>query len=320
MSLIVNNLIIKNTYRINKGEFSVKSGYWIVGNNFNFLENNLYFDEEYLEQDPSLTTFYNDFLKASIVKAYSLPLKYQKSLEKFHKIVSVMILLEEKPINYLKKLACGVFIIRAFEIVKKIWNIKDYDCKLMLEFDTELGKIENIIERMASNAGLKIYISASTKMLRSPKQTVVNMVRYEDLRHEYQTDPVTVFDDRKIFIKKYYNCHGIGRSQFKMTKKIYFDNVKNVNIFGRILGPSGSTLREIEKLTNSVIHIQGSKGVPFVNKIFDYPFETDEDTHKYVREPLHLLIEVKDDSEVSCYRNLQQIRKKILNLLSLEKF
>ncbi|CEF59669.1 Hypothetical protein SRAE_X000141500 [Strongyloides ratti] len=316
---IINNLVKENTFGIKKSELSVKAGYWTKSDNFNFLENNIYFDEDHLEQDPSLTTFYNDFLKASIVKAYFLPLIYQKSLEKFHKIVSVMILLEEKPINYLKKLACGVYIIRAFEIVKKIWNIKDYDYNLMSEFDAELKKIENIIDNMASNVGLKIHISTSTKILRSPKQTIVNMERYEDLRHESQTDLVTVYDDRKILIKKCYNCHGIGKPQFKMTKKIYFDNVKNVNIFGRILGPSGNTLRKIERLTHSVIHIRGSKCVSFANKIYDYPFETDEDTHKYVREPLHLLIEVKSDSEVNCYRNVQKIKRKILKLLDLEK-
>ncbi|CEF59838.1 Hypothetical protein SRAE_X000158200 [Strongyloides ratti] len=318
ISSIINNSNSESTFGINEDELSVRTGYWIGYENYNCVENNIYVDEEHLEHDPSLTTFYNDFMKMSIIKAYGLPILHQRPLERFHKIVSAMILLEKKPINYLTKLTGGVLIIKAYEIIKKIWDVESCDEISIKKFDIQIKEIEVIFDKMAYNAGFKKFVETSTKILCSPQRTIVNMVRYQDLCPIFYTDPVVVYDGENISIKKTYNCLKRGGFQFKMTKKIYFDNVSNVNIFGRILGPSGSTLRTIEKLTKSRMHLNGSKRANYVNKCFIYPYLTKENAENYVREPLHLLIEVYGNSEVSCYRNLETIKKSFLYALSLK--
>lgn len=158
------------------------------------------------EYDASYTTFNNNFTKMSIVKAYNLPLQSQKPLERYFKIISLLTLLKIINVGIQYKLIYDNIIKKANIIVKKICSIKNNYNELIESYDIKLQEIEEDIIKMCDDAGFTFISTLSTKTLKLPKKTIVNVPEYKQTErgNEVHYNSIILHDDKCINVKRIY--------------------------------------------------------------------------------------------------------------------
>uniref|UniRef100_A0A0K0DYQ6 K Homology domain-containing protein n=1 Tax=Strongyloides stercoralis TaxID=6248 RepID=A0A0K0DYQ6_STRER len=296
----------------------VRKNYWPNNYNFDYVKNYYHFGrvcdgQTYWKYNELFTIINNDLIIMSVVKAFNLPLSHQKSMERFYKIICIVTLMEKISTCSSTKLTENSLIDKASEIIKHICLITKDDRNLLKAFDIQLQEIEKITINMGYDMGLTVISTISSKILKSPQDTIINMLKCKDLQKNIEYDPITISDDKSVFVKRNFNCLKIGGTQVQITKKIYLQNTDNVNVLGRLIGPCGRTIQNLENTTRSRLYIRGRGSI---RNSFVEEGSLRQKICEHLNEPLHILIIVYGTSEVVCYRKLEYIRRKIVYILS----
>uniref|UniRef100_A0A0K0FDK3 KH domain-containing protein n=1 Tax=Strongyloides venezuelensis TaxID=75913 RepID=A0A0K0FDK3_STRVS len=298
--------------------FYHKKAPWIRNQNYNNYKKNYFYYGQQLEDRPShefkkfYTSSNNDIINISIGKSFYLPSSHQIPLERFYKILFTVTLMGNTSIGSSMNLTrCG-FIDKANEIANKIYHVSKDDINSLNILDIQLQEIEEITTNMAYDIGLTVVSTKSLRKLKDPQETIINMVTNKNLNPSTSCVPVLISDDKIIFVKRNYNYFKTENIQVQVTKKMNLINCTNVNILGRLIGLHGSTIKDLEATTQSKITIRGRGSRN--NFHMDGNFHRQRDYQCY-NEPLHIIVSVRDASEVDCYRKLENVRKKIIYIL-----
>ncbi|CEF65225.1 K Homology domain and K Homology domain, type 1-containing protein [Strongyloides ratti] len=294
-----------------------KKNSWKCNDNHNYIKNyghlgHILYDQTSFEFKQLSTTIKNNMVNIPIIEAFCLPQSHQKLMERFYKILCTITLMGNTSIGSSMNLTRSGLIDKAIIIIRKVCLIKKDDENLLKTFDIQLQEIEEIATNMASDMGLTVVSSTSLRILRSPQETVINMLPYKNVNTNMQYEPITISDDKSIFVKRNYNCIKARGVRVQMTGKIYLKNTENVNVLGRLIGPRGSTIKDLENSTHSKITIRGRGSMR--NSVVEEDLYR-QNVCEHLNEPLHILTTVHATSEVDCYRKLEYARKKIIYTL-----
>uniref|UniRef100_A0A0K0E7P3 KH domain-containing protein n=1 Tax=Strongyloides stercoralis TaxID=6248 RepID=A0A0K0E7P3_STRER len=313
-STCINSTTDDTTERYYNKSYRSRKNYWKSNDNFNYNENYNNFGP--MIHDPTsykckqlFTTINNDLINIPIIEAFCLPPSHQRSMERYYKILCTLTLMGNTSIGSSMNLTRSGLIDKASEVVRKVCLITKDNKNLLTTLDIQLQEIEKITTNMASDMGLTVVSTTSLRILKSPQETVINMLACKNVNTNILYEPVTILDDKNIYVKRNYDCFRVEGVHVQMTGKIYLKNTKNVNVLGRIIGPRGNTIKGLENSTHSKITIRGRGSMR--NSVIEKNLFRQK-ICEHLNEPLHILITVYGTSEVDCYKKLEYVRKKII--------
>uniref|UniRef100_A0A0N4Z6Z8 KH domain-containing protein n=1 Tax=Parastrongyloides trichosuri TaxID=131310 RepID=A0A0N4Z6Z8_PARTI len=289
---------------------------WRMNGNLNYKDYNTSTQSSYDRTSGEFKKYYttvnNEFSNTPIAEAFCLPPSHQMPMERYYKILCTVTLMANNQVGSSMNLTRAGLIDRASDIIKRVCLIQNDDIQSLKVLDMQLQEIEEVTTNMAQDLGLTVISTSSLRILKSPENTIVNMCTFPTSHSPMTYEPVLVSDDKTVMVNRDYNCVKLGEIQVQVIKKINLKNCTNVNVIGRLIGPRGSTIKDLENSTQSKITIKGRGSMK--NSVMEEDLLR-QGTCEHLNEPLHILISVRGVSEVDCYKKLEHVRKKLLFIL-----
>uniref|UniRef100_A0A0N5BSS6 KH domain-containing protein n=1 Tax=Strongyloides papillosus TaxID=174720 RepID=A0A0N5BSS6_STREA len=297
--------IFKNRNSLNINEnYEYNKDYHTLFNSFH--------DQEIEGVKKCYTTIDYEVPNIRMDEAFSLPTSYQIPIERFYKIIYTITLMANNQFGSTLNLTRTSLTQKANDIVKKISSSPINDKQALRILDIQLQEIEEVTTNMARDLGLTMISTTTIRTLKEPKETYINMRGYSKTFNEIFFEPVLISDDKTLIVNRNYKCHKTGEVQVEIIKKINLKNCLNVNVIGKLIGPRGSTIKNLENSTQSKITIRGKGSMR--NNILEEDLLR-QGICDHLNEPLHILISVHSPSEVDCFRKLELVRKKLIFVL-----
>ncbi|CAI4231106.1 unnamed protein product [Auanema sp. JU1783] len=107
-----------------------------------------------------------------------------------------------------------------------------------------------------------------------------------------------------------------GGDQYEMKEKIYIPKTpenSNCNLIGRLIGPCGISIKQLEAETNCSIRIRGEGSVKDPRR--EKQLKSFE-SWKHLHEPLHVLITARDSNMMTCENKLKMATNFVKTLLT----